>query len=55
MIFGTVMLPSVEAKKFPIFLEVITLANAALQNSSLVLQTILLNVTERCVNCSCHS
>lgn len=52
--FGTVMLPSIETKKCPIFLEVLKLANATF-HSGAVLQNILLNVTERCVNFSWYS
>lgn len=51
--FGTVLLPSIEAKS-SVFLEIITWANVAF-HSSAVLQSILLNVTERHVNFSCHS
>lgn len=52
--FYTLVFPSVEAKKCPIFLELLKLTNTAF-HSSAVLQSILLTVIERCVNFSCHS
>lgn len=54
MMFGTLVIPWIEAKKCPIFLVVLKLVNDAF-HSSAVLQNILLNVTERGVNFSCHS
>lgn len=54
VMFGIVILPWIEAKKCPIFLVVLKLVNAAF-HSSAVLQSILLNGTERGVNFSCHS